>query len=131
GAAARQRLACRIAEKAFRQGLQVYVRVDTPAEAQQFDDLLWSFAQNSFVPHALLSGKDVNDRAQPVLIGDRDGPAWIDGLLVSLTRRVPDDYRRYARIADFVAGGDDDKTDGRARFKHYRELGLEPHTHKM
>ena len=128
---ARQRLACRVAEKAWRRGARVYVRLDTPAEAQRFDELLWTFAQNSFVPHGLVSGDEEEDRGQPVLIGHGEGPAWCDEVLIALTADIPGGWERYRRIAECVAGGPGEIAAGRARFRRYRELGLEPQAHKI
>ena len=45
--------ACRLAEKAYDQGLRVAVRTASAAETAEFDELLWTFADRSFVPHVV------------------------------------------------------------------------------
>jgi hypothetical protein len=47
--------ACRLAEKAYDQGLKVVVRTDSSAATAQLDDLLWTFSDRSFVPHLHLA----------------------------------------------------------------------------
>src|SRR4029453_18545168 len=47
---ARLRTACRLAEKAYEQGLRVTVRTGGAAETAEIDELLWSFSDRSFVP---------------------------------------------------------------------------------
>ena len=42
--------ACRLAEKAFREGCQVHVHASDADEAAAMDALLWSFRDTSFVP---------------------------------------------------------------------------------
>ena len=45
--------ACRLVEKAWQQQMTICVTVDTPAAAEAFDSLLWTFDDHSFVPHAI------------------------------------------------------------------------------
>ena len=47
--------ACRLAEKVWRLGHRVYLLAADPPAANELDDLLWTFSQGSFVPHALSS----------------------------------------------------------------------------
>ena len=60
-------LACRLADKAYTLGHEVYILVASEAQAGALDDLLWTFRQDSFIPHERypLAG----DEASPVLIG--------------------------------------------------------------
>jgi DNA polymerase-3 subunit chi len=61
----RQRLvfACRLTEKAYRQGLTVYLRAGDETTASQLDQLLWTFRQGSFVPHARAEERDTADKS--------------------------------------------------------------------
>src|SRR5882672_4387346 len=43
--------ACRLAEKAFLLEQRVSILTDSAEDAQQLDDLLWTFRDRSFVPH--------------------------------------------------------------------------------
>ena len=63
----RFKLACRIVEKAYRLGHRVYVRTGNSDDTNVLDNLLWSFSQNSFVPHQLSTESD--SRESPVVIG--------------------------------------------------------------
>ena len=48
------RLTCRLLEKAYEQNRQVFVCVETSAQASQLNDLLWTFKDISFIPHRLI-----------------------------------------------------------------------------
>ena len=48
---ARRTYACRLVEKAYLQDHKVLVRLDTPDDVRDFDELLWRFSDRSFVPH--------------------------------------------------------------------------------
>ena len=50
----RQVFACRLIEKAHAQGNHIYIHANSQEQANQFNDLLWSFRSDSFVPHQLM-----------------------------------------------------------------------------
>jgi len=119
--------ACRIAGKAYQQGMRVYIQLDDDAAIGSLDQLLWTFSPTSFVPHAVAGGAE----QAPVLIGDGPAPDGYEQLLVSLTREVPGDIDRYQRVADLISSDHQEKQLGRERFKHYRAKGIEPNTHQI
>ncbi|MEA2080825.1 MAG: DNA polymerase III subunit chi, partial [Pseudomonadota bacterium] len=45
--------ACRLADKAYRLGNRVFIHTESAEQSRRLDDLLWTFQQNSFVPHAI------------------------------------------------------------------------------
>jgi len=128
--AAKHAYACRIANKAFGQGLTVFIATEDAAQSQAVDKLLWTFAQNSFVPHAVCDGGGQELARYPVQIGDSAAPGEFD-LLISLRRDAPADYAKFARVAELIIDDADDKTAGRARFRFYREQGIAPNTHNI
>ncbi len=133
GADDRARLvyACRLIEKAYLQQLTVCVNLDSPAEAEAFDALLWTFADRAFVPHEV-AGPDVRPGpppAPPVVIGCRQ-PLAAD-LLVNLGAEPPEHYAGYARVAEFVDAEPARREAGRRRFAFYRAAGHTPETHRV
>ncbi|HBK76810.1 MAG TPA: DNA polymerase III subunit chi, partial [Gammaproteobacteria bacterium] len=48
----RLRLACKIIDRAYRSGHTAYLWARDDHETDLLDDLLWTFSQNSFVPHS-------------------------------------------------------------------------------
>lgn len=128
----RQRLvfACRLSEKAYRQGLRIYLRTGDEATAHQLDQLLWTFRQGSFVPHALLEGSEAAE-CPPVLIGVRPIAPEATGLIINLAHELPEEYRRQSRVAELVAHDEPSRLAGRARYRHYKNEGLAPETHTL
>ena len=49
--AARYLFFCKLTHKMLRLGHKVYIHCDDETQAQEIDDLLWSFKKHSFVPH--------------------------------------------------------------------------------
>ena len=131
--AARLRFACRLVEKAWLHEHRVRVQLDAGGDGAAFDDLLWTFSDRSFVPHARLT-PDAGPAGQPapVVIADGDvaGPADRD-MLVNLAAGVPAAFQGYTRIAEVVDADEARRRRGRERFRFYREQGIEPQTHEM
>ena len=131
--AARLRFACRLVEKAWLREHRVRVQLDPGGDGATFDDLLWTFADRSFVPHERLAANGVPTAPAAAVViadGDAKGPDDRD-MLVNLAASVPAGYQGYARIAEVVDADDQRRKSGRDRFRFYREQGIEPQTHEM
>ncbi|MBT5623758.1 MAG: DNA polymerase III subunit chi, partial [Acidiferrobacteraceae bacterium] len=74
-------LACRVTEKAFQAGHQVYIRCSSVEQAKTLDQLLWTFSQNSFVPHSI---NGTGKTRTPVTIGNEPAKSETAQVVVSL-----------------------------------------------
>ncbi|CCQ11424.1 DNA polymerase III chi subunit [Pseudoalteromonas luteoviolacea B = ATCC 29581] len=113
-------LAAHIALAQFRQGERVFVYIDDLAAAHQFDEYLWQFEADSFVPHNL-QGEGPKGGA-PVEIGVTP-PVGRRTVLINLSNTLPDYIRRFNHVYDFVPVEDSLKQAARERFKFLRSLG--------
>ena len=129
GGDARQRFACRLAEKAVEQGNRVYLQTASLAEAQRLDDLLWTFNERSFLPHEL--GTAPSHEKVMLLVGDAAAPPTHRQLLINLTDVLPAEMDSYSRIAEIVAPDPERKRLSRERYKAYREHGCELESHNV
>lgn len=127
------RTACRVAEKAWQMGHRVYIHTDSPRTAAAMDDLLWTFRQESFVPHGLHGDtRDPGDlAATPVLIGSGDAPDMDLDVLINLAEAVPLFIERSRRIAEIVGAGEDERRAGRERYRNYRDRGFDIRQHDI
>ncbi len=128
---ARSLFACRLAQKASRQGIPVYIKTTDDEHSQALDSLLWTWSQNSFVPHAVYRGDTLDQTRYPVQIGCIDHAQCNDGLLISLCEQIGEEVSSYKRVAEIILNDDQQKASGRQRFKAYRQLGLTPNTHNI
>ncbi len=125
----RAQLACRLANKAYRLGHTVYIYTLSEAQASAMDDLLWTFRQDSFVPHERFPL--VGEEGSPVLIGIAP-PTDVDAqVLINLSDRLPENFERYERVAELVDAHPEILAQSRSRFRQYREQGYTPETHKL
>ena len=127
------RVACRLADKAWRQGNRVRVQVTNADALRRLDNLMWTFKQESFLPHEL---DDENPDGQdldpvPVVLGTNTGFAPLPDVLINLTETLPDKADEISRIAEIVCSDSDSKRAGRERYKRYRERGFELDSHEV
>ena len=127
--AKRLSFACRLTEKAYGLSNRIYAHMATQEEATRLDEMLWTFRQGSFVPHQLLTA--AGERRAPVSIGTDDTCEVKGDLLINLTDRMLTFATGFARIAEIVCSDEPSRQAGRERFKHYRDMGLEPETHRI
>jgi len=120
--------ACRLSEKAWKQGHRVFINTDSAAQMKQLDDLLWTFRAGSFLPHAVY--KDA-DSAEPVLLGQGVDPAGQHDVLVNLSGAVPAFFGRFNRVAELVSGDESARTAARERYRFYQDRGYTLETHKL
>ena len=126
----RLKFACTLTEQAYLAGKRVYVWLDDPGELQQFDELLWTFADRSFVPHERFV--DMQQWQQtPVLLGCETQPMQPYDVLINLGSAVPAAATNASQIAEIVDGDESGRQAGRARFRHYRDQGLKPESQNI
>jgi DNA polymerase-3 subunit chi len=123
--------ACRLIEKAYTQGHQVFVCTDSESGAQALDDLLWTFRQGSFVPHARIGRQDYSDAQCPVLIGHEDLMPVSGDILVNLSGAVPSYCAAYTRVLELVDMNEPIRQQGRTRYRTYRAEGHELFDHDL
>lgn len=134
GDAARLRIACKFAEKAYLAKQKVVVFSDDGALLPRFDEMLWTFGDGSFVPHdTVVQGKPCE---APVAL--TSGPLPDDALneaescvLINLSGSVPPFFEKFARVAEFLDARPEIRNSGRERFKAYRGKSIEPQTHNV
>jgi len=128
---ARLATACRLAEKAFHQGLRVAMHTTSPAETAELDELLWTFSDRSFVPHAVWPADSSLADETPVLIANGALPATHRDVLINLGGEPPADALRFGRICEIVGADEAAKRQARVRWRSYRNAGLTPESHNL
>ncbi len=133
GPDALETFACRLVETVWRRGHRVLVLAASEAAARRLDDLLWTFRDESFVPHRRVGAGDpaaAEPADEPVVVSTPG--AWRGALdvLVNLAPSVPAEADRAARIVEIVPAGGGARDAGRARYRDYRARGFELRTHR-
>ena len=127
---ARHRLACKLAEKAWRLENTVYIHAKSRSDAEHLDQLLWTFRDGSFVPHGL-AGRDDGTEVSPIMIGYGDQDIGTRDLLINLCDEIPASIEGFPRVAELVTSDETCRQASRKRYAMYRDQGHELNTHKL
>jgi DNA polymerase-3 subunit chi len=123
-----QTVACRLALKAWEQGHHVLVLVGDENEAVSLDKIMWDIPAGRFLPHS----RGPADADTPVSI-DVHGAEVAEGrdVVINLAEQAVSEPGRYKRLLEIVPGSDQQRQASRQKFRIYRDLGMEPETHKI
>jgi DNA polymerase-3 subunit chi len=121
----------RLIEKIYKQGHHFYIHTSDHAAAKQLDNLLWTFNDISFIPHALCDASSNTTQSTAILIG-YENHAQINGkILLNLSKQIPEFFSQFQRIIEIVPQQVELQQLGRERFKIYRTHGCEIFTHDL
>lgn len=127
----RRVLACKLTEKAWRQGMKVHIQTHSEAETEIMDKLLWTFRQGSFIPHQKVDATPTEREDIPVLIGHGTPPGDFREMVINLSLEQPPAVGSYQRVAELVDQEETVRAEGRRRYAAYKQLGYELATHKL
>lgn len=125
----RLQFACRLIEKAYRQKHRIYIHTLDEKEAHQLDELLWTYREDSFLPHNLHG--EGPTLTPPIQIGVNVTPENHRDIMINLSNTVPDCHTQFARILELVSNETSSQEAARERFRFYRAQGFELNTHKL
>jgi DNA polymerase-3 subunit chi len=126
----RWRFACGVVDKAFESEQRVLVWLEDEAAVKRFDDLLWTFAQDSFVPHEPLTAES-NWEDSPVLLSCTATPSPAPDVIVNLAISLPAGRAIAPQIIEIIDADAARRQAGRTRYRKYKEEGVEPTTHNV
>jgi len=116
-------LTCRLAQRAHDEGLRVFIETPDDQTARALDRLLWTFRDESFLPHGLVGETDPD--LTPIFIGGgpEAAPPPIGQILINLGFEAPSSLDRFARLIEPIDHDPAVRTAGRRRYAHYKGLG--------
>ena len=121
---------CKLIERGYKQNINpIFIKTDTQKQAEELDKVLWTFRQESYIPHTLVD-QDSNN-TQPVQIG------WIDNeiedaeAIINLSDGMPDITNHLKKIHEIIDNIDEKKEKARERWKKYKSIGFNIKAHKV
>ncbi|WP_295399953.1 DNA polymerase III subunit chi [uncultured Thiocystis sp.] len=122
-------LTCRLVERIRAKDLRVLIHCPDPEQARHLDRLLWTFRQDSFLPHGLVGQTD--PELTPVFIGDAGKPETECQVLLNLSFEIPGFVDRFERVCELIDHDPHARATGRERFRAYRERGYPLEHHRI
>ncbi|MCC7095839.1 MAG: DNA polymerase III subunit chi [Thermomonas sp.] len=114
-------LVCELAKKAFAANLPTLILARDMTQAEELDDLLWSFDPDEYLPHQI-AGADEDEDEAPILIATPEIDAPNRPLLINLRDDAP--QGSFDRVLEVVPADESARDPLRERWKHYQSLGF-------
>ncbi len=127
---ARLHFACRLIEKIYKQNFSIYIHTQDTTHAHALDELLWTYRDDSFLPHNLI-GEELYP-APPIQIGFTEAsPKKHRDILLNLSNQVPVFYAQFSRVLELVINIPNEQEAARVRYRSYRTAMHSIQTHKL
>lgn len=131
GASAQKSLhfCCTLLEKAYVNEQRVYIQVNSNMDAERLDTLLWTYREDSFLPHNVYTSTDKNP--PPLQIISQEMPIGHRETLFNLSKEIPRDYDQFKQLIEIIYSDPEHQQLARERYKHYRDAGHDINTYKL
>lgn len=123
-------LVCELARKAHEAGLPTLIFARDATQAEQLDDLLWSFDPDAFIPHQIATAdSDEDEEEADVLIATPEIAAPMRPLVINL--RDEPAQGSFDRVLEVIPADESARGPLRQRWKQYEARGFEMKKHDM
>jgi DNA polymerase-3 subunit chi len=109
---------CRLCQKAYDNQKLTLLLTQDAQQRQHLDHKLWTFVDDSFLPH---DSEESSDFITPILIHDNPDPAGERQLLINLSASVPTYFAQFERVIELVT--EENKAQARVHYSYYKERG--------
>lgn len=116
--------ACKLAEEAYSNNKKTIILMDNKEDAIKLDKLMWTFKDNSFIPHEL----GLTDA--PICISTTLDSTTKAQQLINLSAAVAPE-NTFNNIIEILTSDPQDKANGRERYRHYRTLSYTLNSHQV
>lgn len=108
-------------ERSLERGWRVVVETGSRERAEVLDAVLWTYRDESFLPHGMASGDQFDAHHPVVIVADATNPNGAN-VRFFVDRAVPQSAAGYERIVYMFSGHDPDAvTEARAAWRALRE----------
>lgn len=118
-------LACELIARAHAGGRRIALRLPDGDSLRRADQMLWSFEQQSFIPH--VANNHPLAPETPVVLADARTPsAWPHhDLLFNLAPELPAEPESFRMVIEIIGQQESERQPARARWMEYKRRGFE------
>lgn len=122
-------VACRLLEKAYEAQQHTYVMCVDKKAAEQLDEYLWTYREDSFIPHHLVG--EGPSKAPLIQVGWDSPPSHQRNILMLLGTKLPEEYLRFKRVLIIIDPEPTAREAARLLYRQLREQDFELGFHKL
>lgn len=108
-------------ERMLEQKHKVLIACNDQAEVKRLDKFLWEHNAEKFIPHG--TAEQEHSKDQPILITDKNENLNLSDMLICLSGKTVKDFSSYLKVFDIFEGSEQQKDQGRQRWKDYKAKG--------
>lgn len=124
------RLVCELARRAFESEQPTLILARDTAQAEELDDLLWSFDPDAYLPHQIAGIADPeDDEVTPILVVPPGAETPPRPLVINLRDEAAGG--EFQRVLEVVPADASAREPLRARWREYQQRGFELTKHDM
>lgn len=111
----------KLLEKVNQSGKNCLVVCNDEHEMKVLDDVIWTFASRSFVPHGTIN--DLKPEIQPILLSTTTDNLNKSEIIVMLTEKIPGNLNEFKRCLDLFYNENEKDANAEKRYSEYGALG--------
>ena len=119
--------ACQLIEKMYEKH-KIYLHFNSYEAANRMDHLLWTFRDDSFIPHQLYHPNTTFP--PPVQLGYEQAPPHHE-VIINFSQQSPDFFAHFNHLIEIVFAEPSMQQSARERYRHYRSQGHDIKTYKL
>lgn len=119
---------CEVVERIWQAGREVYIHCPDEEMAAALDELLWTFHDTSFIPHARAGSRE--SATVRVVLGTASEPPSAMDTLVNLHPLVPIFFSQFEQVIETTGHDADTRQLARERYRFYKDRGYLLNTHQ-
>ncbi len=120
-------LVAKLAQAAWDKEKRLVIRCSDPHQAKAVDDHLWTFRDESFIPHEVVDGGALRDPHARIVITTRDEQPIAGDILLQLAPTELGFAATFAHVIDLVDHADEARlAASRQRYRAWAESGGKP-----
>ena len=127
---ARLEFVCRLTEKIYSRGHRILLHTSDVKQAGIIDDLLWTWRQNSFIPHEIQDSDSTPDC--PIVIShQQDLSTELHDVMINMASDVPLFFSQFERVTEIVDQNEQTRQSARQRYRFYQDRGYPLTSHEI
>ncbi len=119
---------CELVERLWQAGRRVHLHCLDQDMVESLDELLWTFHDTSFIPHAILSSPEAAQA--PVTLGCTEPVGEPSDTLFNLHVEVPEFFSQFERVIETTGHDEHSRQLARTRYRFYKDRGYPLATHQ-
>ena len=112
-------------------GHKLIIQIKDHDQLKQLDELMWTYSQNSFLPHAVLGKDEIADPQTPIWICSEIKQRGDFKVLINLGDEATNSADPFERLAEVVVNQPDALEQARARYRYYQSQHYQIDTHSI